>query len=563
MRIWLQLKILKLIPDADEIEKDPLATSEITLPPSPKVNSATTTVTKIEPEVEAAPSEIPIPASPSPSLEQPTVKQEVNLEEEELSDYYCEPPWMTAEELDNNEDFPSSPKNEITPQRTRSTRLAAQRASERVAAAEKFDDDEDETRGDSDSDVKINEEDDDSDSDTEFTAPAPKKKKIPSRMPISSLSRSIRHGKRVSSSKSFEYKPTKEYTCNICSAVLIGHKLFVQHFRKEHPGKKRFSCKFCDRKFESFRNVSIHQRTHTGEKPFKCPHCSFATHHPRTLPSHIDRMHSDKPPETFSCPECPKGFPSKSTLNNHLIAYHGKELEIKFYRKSGKPVKTIACHLCDTKVTGQGPFVQHYEEFHPEEKRYTCKFCKLHFRYIREVLEHQRRHTGERPFKCDKCGKGFVNDRHLASHKKYRHPDRIRLNTFACSKCERKFNNKSALTAHMYKHSETVAFCKTCGRSFRFKTQFARHNEKQHGGTAELSRAVKEPEKLESLESLGVSAEVKPQLKCHVCWEPIQDKVFIQKHFDEHHPDHKGGLNTCQCGKKLKCYKHVVYHAMR
>lgn len=39
--------------------------------------------------------------------------------------------------------------------------------------------------------------------------------------------------------------------------------------------------------------------------------------------------------------------------------------------------------------------------------------------------------------------------------------------------------------------------------------------------------------------------------------------MFIQKHFDDHHPDHQGGLNTCQCGKKLRNYNRVVDHAMR
>lgn len=41
----------------------------------------------------------------------------------------------------------------------------------------------------------------------------------------------------------------------------------------EHKGIKRFSCQFCDRKFQCHGNKLKHERRHIGEKKHKCQLC--------------------------------------------------------------------------------------------------------------------------------------------------------------------------------------------------------------------------------------------------------------------------------------------------
>ncbi|KAL1416866.1 hypothetical protein MTO96_027461 [Rhipicephalus appendiculatus] len=51
------------------------------------------------------------------------------------------------------------------------------------------------------------------------------------------------------------------------------------------------------------------------------------------------------------------------------------------------------------------------------KKKYTCNLCNYTTDYPTNIQRHMLTHTGERPFRCDICGKGFTTKQNLESHR--------------------------------------------------------------------------------------------------------------------------------------------------
>ena len=51
-----------------------------------------------------------------------------------------------------------------------------------------------------------------------------------------------------------------------------------------------------------------------------------------------------------------------------------------------------------------------------KKKSHQCHICGKVFQRSRDLEAHLRAHTGDKPFCCEKCGKGFKLKHHLKSH---------------------------------------------------------------------------------------------------------------------------------------------------
>ena len=59
-----------------------------------------------------------------------------------------------------------------------------------------------------------------------------------------------------------------------------------------------------------------------------------------------------------------------------------------------------------------------------ESKRHECVYCGKRFPTPSKLQRHSLIHTGEKPFTCDLCLKGFTQLSHLKNHQKFSHGNR-------------------------------------------------------------------------------------------------------------------------------------------
>ncbi|EDS28362.1 conserved hypothetical protein [Culex quinquefasciatus] len=119
----------------------------------------------------------------------------------------------------------------------------------------------------------------------------------------------------------------------------------------------RFQCQFCEARFKAAINLKLHTNTHTGERPYKCQLCEKSFAHPSNLSVHT-KLHTQE----------------------------------------------------RVKREGQGAT--------PSEKKFQCPYCHTLFALAFQLKIHINTHTGQKPYVCKNCGKGFAQPSNLHVHVK-------------------------------------------------------------------------------------------------------------------------------------------------
>ncbi|CAH0554532.1 unnamed protein product [Brassicogethes aeneus] len=219
-------------------------------------------------------------------------------------------------------------------------------------------------------------------------------------------------------------KPTV-FDCEVCSKTFSKGSYLTQHRKACHSGDKPFKCKKCGKRFSSKEECDVHYQKHMGSKQFQCNYCEKQFNYKIDI-RRDESLHTGQKP--YACSVCAKGFDRRDHMRRH---------ELIHARKGQKSKEQVEVPLQILITTPYSTFTVPLEK---EKKTvFDCEVCSKTFSKGSYLIQHRKAcHSGDRPFKCKKCGKRFSTKEECDVH----YQKHMGSKQFQCNYCEKQFNYK-------------------------------------------------------------------------------------------------------------------------
>ncbi|XP_031639179.1 gastrula zinc finger protein XlCGF8.2DB-like, partial [Contarinia nasturtii] len=251
----------------------------------------------------------------------------------------------------------------------------------------------------------------------------------------------------------------RRFECYLCKYDTLYKTHLVNHIRI-HTGELPFKCNICAKRFSVKNTLKGHMRTHAKQFPFQCSICRQGFTVKRIKEMHekncnprrfecylckyatfnkthiVDHMCIHTGARSFRCSHCAKRFAKKSDFESHLKRLNGKakvQVQELFTVEEWLEIETNSNGTEQPKGSTSGV-----------KSKTKCEFCNYVAKCPAQLITHGRKHTGEKPFECNICAKGFTRkenlNKHMRTHEKHF--------PFHCSICLQGFKVKRTKETH-------------------------------------------------------------------------------------------------------------------
>lgn len=235
-------------------------------------------------------------------------------------------------------------------------------------------------------------------------------------------------------------------------------------------------CPHC-KKIVSKPYMKLHMHKHTGAKPFVCQLCDRHFAHRSTLSTHVKHHLGLR---KFRCSHCPFRAVRRSMLRRHEKSAHRSEANPPTAASSSmaQPIQRHKDRNCNKLLHG----MEHKPKLQPH---YMCNICKYATLKSHLLAEHQRQHTGERPFECLQCNYKAARRGQLLRHSRIH----LGLKPYTCPYCNYQCNNQENMRKHILntkKHRGKKMYpCTHCTFACNEFSVYKKHVSVEHPGYKE------------------------------------------------------------------------------
>ncbi|XP_015976057.2 zinc finger protein with KRAB and SCAN domains 5 isoform X3 [Rousettus aegyptiacus] len=339
------------------------------------------------------------------------------------------------------------------------------------------------------------------------------------------------------------------HKCNDCGKFFLQASNFIQH-RRIHTGEKPFKCGECGKSYNQRVHLTQHQRVHTGsDKRSKNTKLSVKkkisefSEADMELSGRIQRSVSQVQDFGEGKLDRKQCIPMKEILGQPSSKRINFNEVAYVHKKSSTGERPHKCNECGKSFIQSAHLIQH-QRIHTGEKPFKCDECGKSYNQRVHLTQHQRVHTGEKPYTCHLCGKAFRVRSHLVQHQSVHSGER----PFKCNECGKSFGRRSHLAGHLRLHSrEKPHQCHECGEIFFQYVSLIEHQVLHMGQKNEKSGICEEAYSwnLTVIEDKKFELQEQPY-KCDICGKAFNYSSDLIQHYRTHTAEKTYKCDICR-----------------